>query len=91
MTRSQRLLSPKLPAKFAVAFSDETRRNVQAAVTDLWHSCRTFTEMQEVRPTCAFGPARGAKMEILAAGWLDLAPPFVLAPGHTMCVTLRGV
>lgn len=34
---------------------------------------------------------RGAKMEILAAGWLDLAPPFVLAPGRTTCVTQRGV
>jgi hypothetical protein len=25
-------------------------------------------------------------MEILAAGWLSLAPPFVLAPGHTAYV-----
>lgn len=37
----------------------------------------------------AFGPARGAKMEILVAGWLGLAPPF---PGtNYVCYALRGV
>lgn len=39
----------------------------------------------------AFGPARGAKMEIPVAGWLSLAPPFVLRPGNELTRVLHHV
>lgn len=64
------------------------RRNAQAAVTDLQQLQEFYGGAGNARRT--FGPARGAKMEILAAGWLDLAgSAFRPCPGaNYVCYTM---